>query len=97
MAIIGALAYELRQIGTAGELLKAGGSESQALNALIGPRSIRERKLAEAKKLSQAEIDRRLHALAEADLQCKTSLLPVQVALERLILGLCRPAKSMAV
>jgi DNA polymerase-3 subunit delta len=95
MAIIGLLGAELRQIAEAKEILATGGSESQAMNVLIGPRAIRERKFSDARRLPQAEIERRLHALAEADLKCKTSSLPVQAVLEMLLIDLCRPAQRV--
>jgi DNA polymerase-3 subunit delta len=88
--IIALLAYELRQLVQAREMLDEGKADVAVLRGLRGPRAVRQRRLREVKGITQEQIARRARLLAAADVQCKTSALPPQVALERLVLSLCR-------
>lgn len=91
--IIAALAYELRELAGARRRLDEGMPPGQVLNAMSGPRPVRERRLREAKNAGRAEIARRTKLLSRADLDSKTGAFPVRFALERMILGLCQSGR----
>ena len=90
--LVGALAYELRQIARARELLDGGEEPGRVLQAMSGPRAVREERLRAASQITWERLACQMRLLAETDLAGKDAGMPQRVVLELALLDLLRAA-----